>query len=544
MSLSRELVKIVVRSCVDTNTPRALTVKLLLEAGELDQLFRLETDPRNYADPELYFKDIFVTEFLRKLETDIPGIDRARNAELAFYANEAQCAKSNARLSALRHHAPLGPNDGRIMEILSMVRKNVRRILGLLPNDIELRFGPGATFDDRGRLTTIPDKMSSRPTVTASSQALLPFWERSAWARSRYSSFPLDSSPKVIRGNRFTTVPKDALKRRGICIEPSINVSLQLGVGRYLKSRLRSSGLDLLNGQEIHRSIACSASRSGEFATIDLSNASDTICTEFVRLCVPGDWHTLLNTLRSPTTLISGKTHFLSKFSSMGNGFTFELETLLFASVCLTISQLRDCDAVLGNGIWVYGDDIIVPTTISADVVSFLRYLGLEPNYRKTFLEGPFRESCGGDFFDGVPVRAHYQKVDPHEPQEVIAMANGIRRVLHSSRQFTGKSRQHLLGCWRACLDLLPSEIKRLRGPESLGDLVIHDISNWIFRETKDKRGFIRTYSPVSTSLGWSHWKPDIVLASALYGVPDSGPLARDSVSGYRIKWTDRKSVV
>lgn len=535
--LSQLLERIVLTLCEDADTPRALAVSLMVKAQEYHQLFSLKIDVANYLDSESYFKDCAVTEFLRKLELDI-GVDREEVCSQTFLECERQNCSTNVRLSRFVNSGPFGPEDTPIIPVLGLIRKKVRDLLGSLPKDLDLRFGPGGTFEDRGRLSTIPDKMQSRPTVTKDARVLLPFWEATAWARTLYHDTPWHSDPKDVRGNRFTTVAKDALKRRGICVEPSINVSLQLAVGTHIRQRLKRAGLDLMSAQPLHRRLAQSASSRGHLATIDLSNASDTVSFQLVKLLLPPMWFDLLCSLRSPFTYFQGKWVRLEKFSSMGNGYTFELETLLFLAVSMVLTELCGSPVEVGCNVSVYGDDIIVPTDAAPSVVACLSFLGLTANRKKTFLSGPFRESCGGDFFHGVPVRAYYLKKDPCEPQHYIALANGLRQMSFGANGVAFE-RKFIKRSWHRVLDCLPLTISKLRGPQSFGDLVIHDDRNWSFRETYDGRGFIRTYSPVFKPLSWRYWTPYTILASALYGLPSRGVLEREhSVTGYRLEWT------
>lgn len=538
-ALSQHVERVVLSLCEDADTPRALTVAILVRNREYGQLFALNTDPRQYQCSESYFKDNLVTELLRKFQLNVPGIDRAGVALNSFWECELHCAKTNLYFRRLRgERGLLRECDVRLDPFLGQVRKTLSEILGRLPRDLELRFGPGATFEDTGHLTLIPDKMTSRPTITAQARHLLPLWERTAWARARACDYSKPYDPKTVRGNRFTTVPKDGLKDRGICIEPSLNVSLQLAVGQHIRRRLKLFGIDLDYGQDLHRDLAREGSLTGEVATIDLSNASDTVCYELLKTILPEDWFSLLETLRSAFTLVKGKWVRLEKFSSMGNGFTFELETLVFGVLCDSISRLSDNPARLGRGIWVYGDDIVVPVSLYDSVATCLSWAGFLPNPRKTFHEGPFRESCGGDFFSGKPVRAFYLKEDPDEPHKIIAMANGLRRVAHEDLGFHGRF-DVIRRAWLRCLDMLPSHIRRLRGPVSAGDLVINDTRNWVVREQPPGSGirFVRCWRPVQLALGWAHWKPMVVLASALYGQRTEGPSSRGSVSGYREGW-------
>lgn len=535
--LDAQCISVIKALCQDAESPRSLAVWLMVKNREWEQLFSLKTDPAHYLDAESYFRDVSCSDFLRKLDMKIPGIDLESNARALFRECEAQNKKTNDRLACYIENGPfVEPSQLRILDILSKMRQTASQILGKLPNELDMFFGPGATFVDRGRLCTIPDKISSHPAITDAARCLLPFWRETAWARACILDNSSTSEPQSIRGNRFTTVPKDALKLRGIGVEPSLNVSFQLSVGKIIRSKLKKFGIDLLTAQPIHRSVAATASKTGEYATIDLSNASDTISYNLVKLIIPSDWFSLLDSLRSPSTLMDGKWFHLEKFSSMGNGYTFELETLLFLVIIATLMAESSIEPIPGGNFWVYGDDLIVPTEVARDVVACLSYFGLKTNPKKTFLTGRFRESCGGDFFDGVAVRPHYLKEFPDEPQKVIALANGIRRMAQSHLSNPTRGRRYKRA-WMRCLDMLPNHIRRLRGPESLGDLVINDSSGWLFRETVDKRGFIRVYMPISRAVGLLHWKPNTILASALYGVPSAGPTPRGSVEGYRLKW-------
>jgi len=537
--LSQQLERIVLAYCEDADTPRSLTVACLLRAREYGQLFKLTVDPLHYLDAESLFLDTQATEFLRKLQLNVKGINRAKVALDSFWESERQCCRTNVRLDRFVHNGPFeDSSDERMVLFIESVRKIIDQWLGPLPQELSPRHGPGATFEDRGKMSTVPDKMSSRPTITASARQLLPLWERTVWARALMHDNSTKSDPKTLRGNRFTTVPKDANKDRGICIEPSLNVYYQLGVGGAIRRRLANVGIDLDHGQAVHRRIACGASRYGTFATIDLSNASDTVSYNLVKAVMPTRWFDVIDVLRSPMTLVKGKWVKLEKFSSMGNGYTFELETLIFAALAQACADSVGVEISPMTGLWVYGDDIIVPTNVADTLLACLRYFGFTPNPRKTFVSGRFRESCGGDFFDGQPVRAHYVKEEPTEPQHFIALANGIRRLAQSHDPNNARWAR-LRRAWLRCLDALPSSIRRLRGPSSLGDLVIHD-DQWTTRTGSGDQGgweLVRAYVPFTQPLAWDHWKPWVILASALYGLPSEGVSQRGAVAGYRVKW-------
>lgn len=532
--LPQQLRGIFLALCQKAETPRSLTAWLLFQADELEQLVDLTTDPIHYLDHEAdkFARDRAVSDFFSKFrDFSLRGYDLKADCVRSFFKDEEQCAKTNARLSPYLHNGPMDPADSHVLESLERMRAHVKSIIGRLPLELEgSRFGPGATYGDKGKLTTVPDKMTSRLTTTRNAWALAPLWERTAWARAVVKS--PQSSPLFTQGNRFDTAPKSAKKLRGIAIEPSLNVFYQLGVGRVLRSRLRRVGIDLDFGQARHQAMARTASRSGAFSTIDLSSASDNVCTCLVKLLLPTDWWELLMSLRSPKTYIDRKWVFLNKFSSMGNGFTFELETLIFYVIAVEACHMSGVEPE----VLTYGDDIIIPTAAGKLCTSLLRFLGFRPNPKKTFLTGVFRESCGGDFFNGVAVRPYYLKRLPDDPQKTFSLINGLGRLAQSVEG------SHIRACFSSraralAIETLPVSLRKLRGPEALGDVVIHDddIQKWQV-SVSDGIRYIYCYLPITEKLPFYHWRPDVVFASALYGVPDSGVSSRDSVVGYAIE--------
>jgi hypothetical protein len=392
-----------------------------------------------------------------------------------------------------------------------------------LPDEIVGRFGPGATFECRGNVT-LGEKIQEL-TCTEECLDLLPFVERTAWGRALLQDSRWD--PLVVRGNRFTTVPKDANKDRGICVEPGVNVFLQLGVGKHLRARLRRVGIDLDEGQPTHRLLACVGSQSGDYSTIDLSSASDTVCTNLVRLLLPPEWFELLDALRSRRTWFEGAWHYNQKFSSMGNGFTFELETLLFYAI-----SKEACGGGATGDLWIYGDDIIVPTIYFQEVISALRYFGFTPNPRKSFGSGYFRESCGGDYFNGVDVRPFYLKSLPAEPHEWIAFHNGLVRTflsVNTRRRLTKRARDYIRG-------QIPRSIRKCIGDERLGDLVLTS-DRPPTTKVVDGCDHVLAWVPIPKYRSLSRYTPYTQLALILYGVPSSGLVPRDGISGYCFRW-------
>jgi len=526
--ISRDVKEIALAICTGIASPRSLAVSILLENQEWDQLASLRVDPMHYLTSEAYWGDAQATSLLQKYEPLETTFDRKKAAEESFVSCELECLRTNIRIYPFLEDI-LCPQYGvGVSEFIVRTRKIISDILGPLPSILDGRFGPGATYGDKGVMTTIPDKISSVPTFTSDAWPYLFQWSGTSWAKF---TAQVGKGPLRVDGNRFTTVPKDCTKHRGIAIEPSINVFYQLGLGRVIRARLKRWGIDLNEGQEKHRQLACASSRNESLATIDLSNASDTICRNLVKLLLPPPWYEALDDLRSKKTLFNGSWRVLEKFSSMGNGFTFELETLIFLALSLSVTGRETC----GSSTLVYGDDIIIPSCFSKDVISVLAFFGLKTNARKSFVKGPFRESCGGDFFNGRAVRPFYLKDDPDQPHKLIALANGLKRSCNND-PFRFHSLYH---AWLRTVNGLPRQVRRLRGPQGLGDLVIHDEqSSWQYRWRHGIR-LISCYAPSShrevLRRGFSE---DAVLAATLYGVDFSSGVIhpRDSVLDYRIK--------
>ncbi|DAD51696.1 TPA_asm: RNA-directed RNA polymerase [ssRNA phage Esthiorhiza.4_19] len=530
-------------------TPRALTVAIMLRYGEWKGILSLRIDPRHYENPEHYFRDAQATELLRKLQVDVPGVDRRKPAIEKWWDGERSCFRTNERLSRFLYGGSLTAEEQGISEFFSEVQKKIRSWLGSNPPDLdEIRgkFGPGATFSDRGRLTTVPDKITSTPTLTPGAKwYVLPFmlthWGRISKDSGRGLSW--------VRGNRYLTVPKTGLIDRSIAVEPALNVFYQLGLGTSIRHCLsRHAGWDLDRAQDIHRAMARESSVTREFATLDLSNASDTVSLELVRLLLPPAWFRALYELRSPFTLVDGHWCRLEKFSSMGNGYTFELETLIFAALLSVLLEKHGRSGLLGQDLFVFGDDLILPEDCVKSAVAMLSYCGFTINRDKSF-SGPFgfRESCGADFFEGLDVRSFYLKVPLDDPWLLLPDYNGLRHTLCRLAALTGNwvdFDKPLGGLW----SVLPTPVRMCQGPKDLGDIVLHtDESQWKFKWKHGIRYF-RTLQRVSTALPWTNWKSEVVLASALYGVGDErggnspvrGILPRNPPFSMKVKWAPR----
>jgi hypothetical protein len=235
------------------------------------------------------------------------------------------------------------------------------------------------------------------------------------------SLFHIGTEPRysVVSHNRVVTVPKTSLTDRTIACEPVGNLPFQLAVDRFIKQKLIKIGIDL-SDQRRNQRLAKQGSIDDSLATIDLSMASDTMALNAVLAFFPEDWSQLLMRLRSPMYRGIFGNGIYQKFSSMGNGCTFTLETILFASMCFAVGS-KDYS--------VYGDDIIIESHHYDELLRLLAFVGFIPNKSKSFSAGPFRESCGADYYKGVDVRPFFWRKSPTSPPELAHYINGLAEV-------------------------------------------------------------------------------------------------------------------
>lgn len=505
-------------------SPLSAALDCALRQGDGPLLSTTRVSPAHYNDPKLFARDYCSGELLRKFP-NLPSmnVDRRKAAIDAFWEAERHCSMINERIGSITygrcHHA----YSDTLVSFLGRVRKRIRTWLGQVPEDwrFNANFGPGATYGNIGKRLTVADKIQDKPQSTASAlndyETLIDFLI--GWGR-------VGDDPIIVRGNRFTTVPKDSTKDRGICIEPSINLFYQKAIGAVMRQKLRNVGIDLGLGQDRNGKLAGIGSKTGAFATIDLSSASDTVSYALVRHLLPKSWFRILCSTRSPTTEIEGEVVLLEKFSSMGNGFTFELETLIFTAIAAEVMDSSGVVPQIGHNVLCYGDDIIVPSSVSSTVLSALSFCGFKPNPKKTFHTTYFRESCGHDWFKGfrvIPLRIDGEAEDF---RFWISTANRLREMFESLGMW---GEPPVLKAWRFCINQIPLR-NRLFGPKRLGDSVIHDLpGSWVVREGHKFNGlrhipgtlWIRAHKALTVPVPWVHWSEDVMLATRVLNPSD-----------------------
>jgi hypothetical protein len=290
------------------------------------------------------------------------------------------------------------------------------------------RAGPGASVSARD--CDFYTKMFDSP--LSSTKGLPEIWERCVSMGDL--SFEAEASRSlahphiVVDYSKYSFVNKTRTVARGICTEPTTNMWFQLGLANAMEERCkRLWGLDLSVQPDKNRLLARVGSIDDALCTIDLESASDSIGLSMLRQLLPRSFMGLLEALRCPRTqLPTGRLLELNMVSTMGNGFTFPLETMLFAAVVRGVARVVGCK-LDGSNFGVFGDDIICPSSLYRNVTHVLSVLGFTVNASKSFVEGPFRESCGADFYEGVNVRGVYIK-QLRSRQDFLVAINTLNR--------------------------------------------------------------------------------------------------------------------
>jgi hypothetical protein len=316
-------------------------------------------------------------------------------------------------------------------EHMHHVRSFMARLLGDKP-DLEklcrqVGWGPGSCVGVTGRATNFARKfLSERWTCTPTclpyaltfAKRYPMFWELLGLTRNQKDGSPMicvdvalfeerfRARIALVDYNKIAFVPKDADEHRTIASEPLFNQWIQKAIDLEMRQRLKRFGIDLRD-QRTNQVLAREGSLGGYNArcTVDLKNASGSMCTEFVRsaLSYVPDWFDVLNCTRSPAYRFPDDTASTpyAGFVSMGNGFCFPLETALFAAICSAAHKY--CGTV--PDFRCYGDDIVIRQNEALVALELLRRYGFKANTDKTFLFGGFRESCGADWYNGENVR-------------------------------------------------------------------------------------------------------------------------------------------
>lgn len=211
-------------------------------------------------------------------------------------------------------------------------------------------------------------------------------------------------------------VPKDSRGPRTIVREPFFALKGQMSFFDYFSSFFERASKRRINftDQGVNRTLAEQGSKTGEWATLDLKDASDRVSYSLVKSLsryIPA-LRFFLRFRTSEAKLPSGERIRLNKLAGMGSGLTFVwLALICHTSIATEISQRTGLTfSQASDNVFVYGDDIVVRSCHVGYAQDALSKVGLHVNTKKSFYRKVlgvatcFRESCGGDYYAGTDV--------------------------------------------------------------------------------------------------------------------------------------------
>jgi hypothetical protein len=242
------------------------------------------------------------------------------------------------------------------------------------------------------------------------------------------------------------------------------------------------SGMIHFTDQAPNRVLARKASRDGSLATLDLSEASDRVSNQHVRLLFASTpfLSGVVQAVRSRKADVDGHGVIrLSKYASMGSALTFPIEAMVFLTIIfMAISEELNTPLSekliksFKGRVRVYGDDIVVPVEFADCVIRRLSDFGHRVNTGKSFWNGKFRESCGGDYYDGHDVTVvKVRRLFPESRRD----AEAVLSTVSLSNQL------YKAGCWRAA-DFVANELNRKKIPTPLvsEDSPVHGLVSYM----------------------------------------------------------------
>lgn len=484
-------------------------------------------DPKTYSDPMVYYWDNQLVCLLSKY----PFTGSENAGDVAALEDLLSCERKNAETNkvwrTLDHNHP----KFRAVEAVSL---RMHELMGPAPSTQEIidkgGWGPGvnANFDFDYTRTGPEYKFAARPTLTpiiipiaSTVVASVPLWDQMiSLVHGTQQRFDL------IPGNTFFTVPKKFEVKRGACMEPMLNLWLQMGVEAVLLQRLlESDGVNLRTSAMFNRMLAEIGAVTGIFCTVDLKSASNNVCRAPVRSVVSADWNALLVSLASEYGLLPEELRNkmsdesipemikYEMLSSMGNGFTFLVETLLFRAIVTSVvpgvwSRTSKGMKLTWPHVAVFGDDLVFPGAYYNEVESLLTLFGFTINQDKTFVAGPFRESCGKDFHGAAMVRPLYISKRLDNGEAIVSLANKVLR--HAFEGPTAPSKSGVCGdarwrgVWHAIVNHVRKPIRKLITTEPnvpQGLWVPVGESTWETKEGKPPSYVVICSSPVKVRL-------------------------------------------
>lgn len=200
--------------------------------------------------------------------------------------------------------------------------------------------------------------------------------------------------------SRIILVPKNWKKKRLIAAEPIRLGYLQHGLATILMRSIEACSPIRFSDQGQNRQ-RCDISH----ATIDLSDASDSVLLRHVELIMP-DWYEQLLSVRSTYGRYQNTIVPLGMYGTMGSACTFPVETWVFYSLSYGIMNYLGATGEQLRDLRVYGDDIVTPMIWGQVVADFLSSVGFKVNESKSFWDSSvgYRETCGVETLNNTDI--------------------------------------------------------------------------------------------------------------------------------------------
>jgi hypothetical protein len=210
--------------------------------------------------------------------------------------------------------------------------------------------------------------------------------------------------------SKIVAVPKSYKASRIIAMEPvRFNA-----FGKAVESVFRNADKQYRNinleNQGINQELACVGSLNNDLATLDASHASDLISKSLFVDVFPASYVSRVLWCLPDYCEVEGSIRPLQMASTSGHTLTFRHETIVYLAIAR--ASVRIYEGLTGEEVtgqcWAYGDDVIIPSAAYDVALHLYKRLGLIINDDKSFHDGPFRESCGKDYMDGMDVSSVY----------------------------------------------------------------------------------------------------------------------------------------
>lgn len=268
------------------------------------------------------------------------------------------------------------------------------------------RFGPGGSLDAS---QPYPVKRFGEALTYSDKALIVPYKKQCENEGLRAPEIQRQRNFGFIKheASRAQFVPKSTKTYRMVTTQCSLDMYFQLGLHEFLIQRLEELyGFSLDTQADINKAWARLGSIDGHFCTVDSTMASDSIYLDpLVNANILPRWFgELLKTLQPRLLTYKDKVIKVSMCGTQGCGYTFALMTLILYCVVDSAYELIGITPTPQNR-GVFGDDIVCVKRSYDLLIRAMELVGFIPNKEKSFSEGGFRESCGGDYLNGYPVR-------------------------------------------------------------------------------------------------------------------------------------------